>query len=169
MNKKTLNLIIGALFIAGAIVFLAVYRPAPTQHSGLTQVASGESLLSAEELSFDFGAISMAKGNVSHQFKIKNSTDAPVTIKKIHTSCMCTTATLYINENKVAGPFGMAGHGFIPKISKTLEAGEEAVVLVAFDPTAHGPAGIGQTEREIYIETENGSPLILQIKANVTP
>jgi len=171
MNKKTLNLIIGGLFVVGVIVFFAVYRPSsvPTHSINPTQSVSGETLLSADELTLDFGTISMAKGDVSHQFKIKNPRAAPITITKMYTSCMCTSATLYKDEDKIAGPFGMAGHGFIPKISKTLGTGEEATVLVIFDPKAHGPAGIGPIEREIYIETESGAPLVLQIKVNVTP
>lgn len=156
----------GGLIVVGLVALVIFYRPSSVQ-TDLTTASSGEVLLSVAETSFDFGTISMAKGDVTHQFKIKNATTTPVTITKLYTSCMCTSAALYKNENKIAGPFGMAGHG--PKISKTLGVGEEMIVLETFDPKAHGPAGIGQIEREVYLETENGSPLILSFKANVTP
>jgi len=169
MNKKTLNIVLISLFIVGAIAFLMIYRPSSTSAHSSRAAQRGESFLTVEESAFDFGAISMAKGDVSHQFKIKNLTPNPVTITKMYTSCMCTNVAFYKGGNKIAGPFGMAGHGFIPTISKILGAGEEATMVVTFDPAAHGPAGIGEIERGVYIETGNGASLVFQIKANVTP
>lgn len=127
------------------------------------------SVLSAEQTSFDFGTISMAKGNVSVKFKIKNSGPESLTITKIYTSCMCTAATLIKSGEKRLGPFGMLGHGSLPKISEILNNGEEAEMEAVFDPTAHGPAGIGKIERAITVENNTNAPLVLTIRANVTP
>lgn len=118
--------------------------------------------------SHDFGAISMARGNVSKEFTIENSSEHPVTITRMYTSCMCTEATLMMN-GKQFGPYGMVGHGFIPTIKETIPAGGTATVSVVFDPAAHGPAGVGRIERAVRIESENAAPLTLEISATVTP
>jgi len=81
---------------------------------------------------------------------------------------MCTTASL-IKNNKAFGPYGMQGHGFIPKINEVMNPGEEATVDVVFDPAAHGPAGVGRIERIATIENNAGKPLELGFTATVTP
>lgn len=127
------------------------------------------SALEADERFFDFGTVSMARGKVTKNYTIKNSTDSAVVVKKLYTSCMCTQASLVRGEKRV-GPFGMPGHsGSIPTINQELKAGEEAVVEVVFDPAAHGPAGVGPVAREVYVETLDGGKLTLSFKANVTP
>ena len=111
--------------------------------------------LTAVENSFDFGVVSMAKGKVQHSFKIKNSTDRPVEITKIYTSCMCTEATL-VNTNFSKGPFGMPGHeGLSSSLYETIKPGQEATIEVEVDPAAHGPEGIGKARKIVYIETNS--------------
>lgn len=117
---------------------------------------------------FDFGKISMAAGNVSHRYWIKNAGAAAFSITSISTSCMCTVATLITQAGK-KGPFGMAGHGFTPRLEARLAPGETAQVEVVFDPAAHGPAGIGRTERIVTIGNDGGLPIELRFSALVTP
>lgn len=124
--------------------------------------------LTLEESEFDFGNISMAKGSVSHIFRIKNNYLKPIKIDKIYTSCMCTTA-IFKKDDKKYGPYGMPGHGFTPKINEIIEPNKEAQIEVIFDPKAHGLAGIGRIERVVYIEQENGIISELIIKAFVQP
>ena len=81
---------------------------------------------------------------------------------------MCTTAALKAKSGSY-GPFGMPGHGIIPKISGVVAANETAEVAAIFDPAAHGPAGVGKIERMIYIESANSAPVELKISALVTP
>ena len=125
-------------------------------------------VLAAEETSFDFGTVSMAKGKVSHMFKLKNNSGDSAMVSKVYTSCMCTNATL-IHGDKKMGPFGMPGHGFVPKVNDVVNSGEEADVEVVFDPAAHGPAGVGRIDRVVFVETESGLPLQLKFTAVVTP
>jgi hypothetical protein len=40
-----------------------------------------------------------------------------------------------------------------PKRSETLKAGEEAILMVSFDPIYHGPEGIGVQRKVIRITT----------------
>ncbi len=110
----------------------------------------------------------MAAGEVKYPFKIKNSSREPITINKMYTSCMCTTATLMIGGRQW-GPMGMPGHSGIPAINEILAPGREATVDVVFDPAAHGPAGVGKIARAIIIENSAGQPLELNFSALVTP
>jgi hypothetical protein len=127
-----------------------------------------ESLLTASISDYDFGVISMEKGNVSKSFIVSNPSENDVRIDSVVTSCMCTTAYI-INNNKKIGPFGMPGHGeSVPKANEIIKAGQEMTIEVIFDPAAHGPQGVGQAERFIYLVDEKGSVLQLKITANVT-
>lgn len=117
---------------------------------------------------YDFGSVSMMKGNVEHEFAIKNTTDADLIIDGAETSCMCTEAILKLPDNKEMGPFGMPGHGFTPSIKATVRPGETFTVRAIFDPAAHGPAGIGKVERQVTLSTNKG-PIIMQFQAQVTP
>ena len=164
MEKQ--NYIIGVVIIIIFLVGLVLFSKENSTDAGNDVVYNGE--LSASEMNWDFGTVSMAAGKVSHTFQIKNSSSEKAVIKKIETSCMCTSATLLINEKRL-GPFGMPGHGFSPTLKEVLDSNAEAGVEVLFDPTAHGPAGVGPIERTISIETGSGKKLTLDIKVMVTP
>jgi len=110
----------------------------------------------------------MAAGNVTHRFSIKNANAAPVVIRKISTSCMCTTAQLVKGGRKLA-IYGMPGHGYVPNLDEPIAPNEQAMVEVVFDPAAHGPAGIGKIERFVSIYTDAAEPLELSFIALVTP
>lgn len=156
----------------GAIALLAVLftfgRSSAGRTDQLASVSAGASALAADESSYDFGSISMAAGPVTRRFAVTNGGVSPVTVEKLYTSCMCTTASLTI-AGEASGPFGMPGHGAVPRINRALAPGELAGVDVTFDPAAHGPSGIGRIERSVYLETVGGAPLILNIAATVTP
>ncbi len=130
---------------------------------------SGARVLTSDAPSFDFGRISMAAGNVSHRYSIKNTGTTPLTITEIFTSCMCTTATLTTRSARKVGPFGMPGHGLLASISESLAPGEAAQVDVVFDPAAHGPAGVGPTARTVTIVNDAGAALKLRFDGMVTP
>lgn len=139
----------------------AAAQPAAAQRGGARALASVSPF-------HNFGNISMAAGKVSKVYWIKNISGDPLTITKLYTSCMCTDATLITKAGK-KGPFGMPGHGPTPRIEERLAPGETAQVQVVFDPAAHGPAGIGQTDRVTTIENGGGMPLELRFSAMVTP
>ena len=164
VNKNIIGLAL-AILALGGIIWVA--RP-NSQNSAALSVKSNGTLSVEEANNYDFGTISMAAGKVSHTFKIKNTGNEAVTINSMYTSCMCTTATLKIGGRQ-KGPYGMPGHGFIPKINETLNSGEEALVEVVFDPAAHGPAGVGPIQTAIAIENNAGEPVELLFAAIVTP
>ena len=164
MNKIFIGIV--TIIAVGGVIWIA--RPTSQSENTASLAPSSNRTLSAQELSFDFGTISMAAGNVSHAFTIKNTGADSVAIEKMYTSCMCTTALLTLG-GKQFGPYGMPGHAYVPKINKSLNPGEEATVEVVFDPTAHGPAGVGAIQRVVTIENNAGEPLELQFSALVTP
>lgn len=164
MNKTIIGISVGVL-VLGGLIWIA--RPG-SQNDALSSTKSNGTLTVEEANNYDFGSISMAAGEVKHQFKIKNTSSEPVTINKIYTSCMCTTASLVIGD-KQFGPYGMPGHAAVPKINQIINPNEEAAVDVTFDPAAHGPAGVGRIQRKIIIENNAGQPVELQFAAVVTP
>lgn len=117
----------------------------------------------------DFGTISMAAGNVSTTYRIKNDGAAPLTIDRIYTSCMCTTAMLVTASGRKQGPFGMPGHGPLKAVRAQLAPGEIALLEVVFDPAAHGPSGIGRIERVVTVNAMGTPPLELGMVAMVRP
>jgi Protein of unknown function (DUF1573) len=125
--------------------------------------------LIAKEVFYDFGTISMKNGNVSKVFRVANSTSGDITFPSLTTSCMCTSAYFVESDGNKSGPFGMPGMGFVPKLNKTIKAGQTADIEVVYDPNAHGPAGVGMIDRFAYLEDTNGNKLQFEIKAVVTP
>ncbi len=174
MNKTIIGIILGVLVIGG-LIWIArpaspeLQRGESDEQSNNAVSATSDGALTVEEANnYDFGTISMAKGIVKHSFKIKNTGSQAVTINKIYTSCMCTTASLMVG-GKQFGPIGMPGHGAIPRIDQAINPGEEADVEVIFDPAAHGPAGVGRIQRVVTIENNIGQPVELSFSAVVTP
>ena len=171
MNSKTIiTIALVLLAITGLFVWgrsNAGKASLVANHAGAPQNAS-RSLLVASETLHDFGTIRMANGNVSKVFTVSNPTDKSITVKTMYTSCMCTTATLEVRGEKF-GPYGMPGHGFIPKINQIINLNEEASLEVVFDPAAHGPAGVGKIQRVVTIEQGGGSQLEFGFVATVTP
>lgn len=163
------NMIVGTvlvILILGGLIVAA--KPGPAAKNPLRAEVRSQSDLTAGEMSFDFGSISMAAGKVTHRFKIKNTNAEPIVIRKISTSCMCTTAQLVKGGKKLA-IYGMPGHGYVPNLDEPIAPNEQAVIEVVFDPAAHGPAGIGRVERSVTIYTGAAQALELTFTALVTP
>ncbi len=150
----------------------SVYPERPAAAQSAEQAAPGQTAgagaLASVSPFFNFGKISMAAGKVSHRYWIKNVSATPAGVTRLFTSCMCTEATLITHAGK-KGPFGMPGHGPASRLEERLAPGESAQVEVVFDPAAHGPAGIGQTDRVVTIENGAGAVLELRFSALVTP
>ena len=166
--KKLNSTIYFTIMVATAIGLLIwIAGPGDASDEAGNMVPAGS--LTLGETFFDFGNISMVSGIVSHEFRVKNAGNNEAVISQIYTSCMCTEAS-FIKGDMKFGPFGMAGHGFIPKFNGKIGAGEEAIIKVNFDPAAHGLAGIGPIERAVYlVQKNNDQPLEIRFRAVVTP
>ena len=166
---KSKNVIIFVLVVLGLLGLMWWSKPTQTQTPGSNPGVISNSVLTAEEKFYDFGAISMAQGNVAKTFKITNPTNEDIILKTVTTSCMCTT-TYIGNARGEKGPFGMPGHGGpAARANEVIRAGESRNIRVVYDPAAHGLAGVGPVERFIYLEEATGGVLELKIKAMVTP
>lgn len=178
-NSSSKGLIAGVSLIVLALV-VAIIAASPGTKSQATKSAAEvasptagaapqrDGGLKAREARFEFGPISMAGGKVSHRFWFRNESTAPMLVRQVYTSCMCTTATL-VKGMRIVGSYGMPGHGPLPAVNETLAPDEAAYVDVVFDPAAHGPAGLGFTERVVTIEPAAGAPLQVGFTAFVTP
>ena len=175
-NKHSSNagLIAGVVLIVVALV-VAILAANPGSKSAAPAVSAPAvaaalpaAALRAREARFEFGPISMAGGKVSHRYWFRNESAAPVLVRQVYTSCMCTTATL-VKGMRIIGSYGMPGHGPLPAVNETLAPDEAAYVDVVFDPAAHGPAGLGFTERVVTIEPAAGAPLQVGFTAYVKP
>ncbi|PJE58536.1 MAG: hypothetical protein COU81_00135 [Candidatus Portnoybacteria bacterium CG10_big_fil_rev_8_21_14_0_10_36_7] len=167
MNNKTLIIIIILIILGfGVLIWWASLNQ--ENNSSVLGTNNSQSVLTASEKVYDFGTISMKDGKVEKVFKVTNSSAQDITISSIVTSCMCTVAYLETADGE-RGPFGMPGHGLVPKVNETIGAGETREVKVVYDPNAHGPAGVGNIDRFITLTDKTGAKFNLEIKATVTP
>lgn len=165
-----LKYLIGAVVLVLGLAGVLFYaQPESADHTTMNDAAGQNSLnLSVEPANYDFGNITMKDGLVTKSFKIVNTQDAKLKLAQAYTSCMCTTAKIVINQSEF-GPFGMQGHGVMKMLNQTLDPGQEAELLVTFDPNAHGPSGIGVIERTVTLQSDQGETVSVNIKATVTP
>ena len=171
-KAKLIVVAVAVILAIGVAVILA--QPKETQPSPTAvelvraSISNPAGRLTTTETKFSFGPISMARGKVTHRYPIRNSGTEALKIRKIYTSCMCTTAAL-VKNGKKSDAFGMPGHTPIPTIDVPLNPGEEGFIEVVFDPAAHGPAGVGPIERVVTVENSAGQPLELEFAALVSP
>ena len=164
-KEKIKNLLpwgIGLTFLAGLIIFFILGK----SNGQPDRAIYSASVLSAVENTFDFNAISMKNGKVSHRFELKNDGEEPVFIEKAYTSCMCTTASIIDVFGKNQGTFGMLGHGSPSKADVEVRPGDLIFIEVVFDPAAHGPSGTGKVKRLVYLETNPKTNPKIQLAFN---
>ncbi len=174
-NRKTKFILVASavIVVIGALIIVARPEPVKNTPSAVEMVRADTAnnsagRLTATETKFSFGPISMARGKVTHRYPIRNVGTEPLLVRKLYTSCMCTTAAL-VKNGKKSDAYGMPGHTPIPTINVPINPQEEAFVEVVFDPAAHGPAGVGPIERVVTIENNAGQPLELEFAALVSP
>ncbi len=164
MDKKfVLSVIVVIVAIFGLMFFSKPYQK--ENLGGGSALASP--FVSSEKI-YDFGTISMKNGDVEKIFRVVNSADKDINLKKVTTSCMCTKAYVFGARGE-KGPFGMPGMGYVPPANEIIKAGQSVDIKVVYDPNAHGPAGVGPIDRFVYLEDESGGVVELEIKALVTP
>lgn len=165
------------LVILGVSLF--AFSSSPSSSNSQTpattsSVSSGKlELLSGVEVSpqpFGFGDVSMKKGIISQTFSLKNKTGQKLEVAKIETSCMCTEASLKV-EDKESPYFGMPGHTANPGWQGTIGKDGEAFLTAKFDPNAHGPQGTGFVKRvlRIFFSSPQNTYLDVNFSANVVP
>ncbi|KKS65550.1 MAG: hypothetical protein UV33_C0001G0028 [Candidatus Daviesbacteria bacterium GW2011_GWA1_42_6] len=153
MNTKVIIGIIvaTAIVLVGAVVLLGNSTPGSSK-AVLGKTAGAK--IEAPETNFDFKDIPYPGGNAIHEFKVKNTGDKELVIANLATSCMCTKVYLQTESGK--GPeFGMKGHTASSDWTGAIAPGKEGQVVAVYDPTAHGPQGVGPISRIVSFETND--------------
>ncbi len=129
MQPKTIILIV---FIIAIVFIMAIFG----YFKATAGVSQGEEYAQIEITpdTFDFGEIDYGEIG-KHTYQVKNLGQADLIIKKVATSCGCTTA----------------------EVSKEIIApGQTAELIVSYDTGAmSGPHGMGDQERIIYVKTND--------------
>lgn len=137
----TLGILVGAVFFA----MKSGQKPLVTDSE---QVG-----INLSDTTHDWGIIDYDKGVVSKSFTIKNDGTEALQLFNVKTSCLCTTAQL-ITADATSPKFGM--HEESSSVFE-VKPSETAQLLVEFDPTFHGPSGVGPMTRIITVETNDVS------------
>lgn len=141
--RKVLFISLPILLLAGIIVFFVKNYTPEENHPGTPQIE-----IPANE--YDAETISMADGVIKHTYEIKNTGVGDLIIDSIWTSCHCTTARLKVGD-KTSPEFGMDKRPTSQKIAP----GQTGFLEVTFDPAFHGPQGVGQAVRVVYLSTND--------------
>ncbi len=150
MDKKVLLVV---SLLTAVVLFGGVYLFSNSGNRASVEETTGAQVQTFQK-DFDFKDIKYDGGKVSHAFSIKNNGYKDLTIANLSTSCMCTQVYLKRGEEK-SPMFGMKGHAAASDWKGTLKPKEEAEVVAVFDPTAHGPQGVGPISRLVSFETND--------------
>ncbi|MBU3942997.1 DUF1573 domain-containing protein [Patescibacteria group bacterium] len=135
--KKTL--IIFFVFFLAFITY-GYFKSVP----GVEKLGERYPIIEASPIFFDFGEVQYGE-LAQHTFVVKNSGNEALEIKRLSTSCACTSAEI---EKEIINP------------------GEEVNLLVKYDTgLMTGPHGMGDQERIIYIKTND--PVNPQIEVTI--
>ncbi|MCL4387374.1 DUF1573 domain-containing protein [Patescibacteria group bacterium] len=142
-------ILITALILIGGLFFVG-NSPAKT-----TVEKTVGAKIETPENNFDFKNIPYSGGFAIHVYPVKNTGTKDLRIANLATSCMCTK--VYFKSKDVESPkYGMKSHASgSADWSGTLKSGESGQIIAVFDPTAHGPQGVGPISRQVSFETND--------------
>lgn len=141
--------IITLVILGGAVVFLS--QSTSSSKAVIQKIVGAK--IETPETNFDFKDIPFSGGDAIHEFKIKNIGDKPLSIANMATSCHCTKV-YFKNSKGKSQRFEMKGSVPSDWVG-TLAPGEEGQVVSDFDPTFHGPQGVGPISRIVSFETND--------------
>lgn len=150
MDKKFIVLI--SLFTL-AIFGIAIFAFSGGENKAVVGKTAGAKISIPVSLK-SVGNIPYSGGNLVETFSVKNVGDKNLEIANMTTSCMCTKA--YLKQGSVKSEeFGMKGMTAPSSWKGIIKPGETADVVMDFDPTAHGPQGVGTVTRTLSFETND--------------
>lgn len=135
------------LFVLPILVFGLLIFKTNQLNSPLTEIKDLESI----PLFYNLGDVSRTGGIISKEYVLKNTTDKPMNLYRITTSCMCTKAKVIV-DGKETDFFSMESSGDqnVP-VNLKIKPGQEVKVIFQFDPNAHGPKGVGLIDRSVSL------------------
>lgn len=111
-------------------------------------------VLEVEPTLADLGTVPIDGGLLTATFTVRNAGRSDLVISGMQTSCGCTTAVLETDQG--ASPaFGANAAENPTEWSAVLAPGEEARLVVTFDPMHHGPDATGAFKRTISILSDD--------------
>lgn len=166
IRKKKINKVIKLSLISLTIILIVggtvfgIVRFIKNRNFGTPEVE----IINSE---YNAGTVSMADGLVKHTYEIKNIGQGDLKIKKIWTSCMCTTVRLRVGD-KLSSEFGMHNNNSL--WSEKIAPEETGYLEIAFDPAFHGPGGTGPVTRAVYVLTNDpdNENVEVRLMVNVT-
>lgn len=149
MNDK--KIIIGFVIFTLLILGGGIYVLIQSTTSPVVIKSSQNARILVDQKTFDWGQIPYSGGNATKTFTIKNTGTDNLKLTNIKTSCACTYAQLII-DGKISPKFSMhTTSSWVGEVT----AGKEASLTVVFDPSFHGPTGVGPIERLISMQTND--------------
>lgn len=147
MNSK--KIIIGFIVVTFLVLGGGIYVLSSTAPAQVTSSQNAKAVV--DQKTFDWGTIPYSGGNATKTFTIKNSGSDVLKLTGVKTSCTCTKAQITIN-GKGSPYFSMhATSSWVGEVAP----GKDAQLTVIFDPTFHGPTGVGPMERLISVDTND--------------
>lgn len=155
-GKIIIAVIVGTIILIGGLAFWMTKSSSGGVGDKFIQNAEITNLEAIPSGNLNLGKVAYGGGIVSKNFEVKNTSDRGIKLRKITTSCMCTTAKVKVG-NKETKFYGMEMNGDLnPLIDYDLPAGAVAQVIFDFDPAAHGPSGVGTFDRVITLFFDAG-------------
>lgn len=152
--KKNQTQIILLGIAAGALVFLGFKATSAPRTQEIKP--EGVGVIEFSQTEWDIGKVTMSEGINTKDVTFKNTSQFPIQITAMETSCMCTKVQIVHEDGKKSALKGMVGHGGgSAAMLETIKPSEEATLRVSFDPNAHGPSATGPITRDITITTNN--------------
>ena len=155
MNKET-KFIIGAFLITLAVVVGLAFFLSAKGSQEKTLVTTEVQGIQAAVTNYNLGEVPINGGIVTKEYEIKNTSGKDMELKKIATSCMCTSASVKVGDDETRFFSMEMGGDKNPLISTRLKKDETAKVTVRFDPAAHGPQGVGLFDRIVWLYFDQG-------------
>lgn len=140
MNLKTKIILILSLFLVGVIT-LGYFQAIPN-----TDERSSIPRIEVLPTYFDFGKIKFGD-TVTYSFKVKNIGENVLEIKRVATSCACTTANI---------------------LKTQLEPGQETELTISYDSDAMPLHGSGREERIIWVRSNDPQNPQVEVKIYAT-
>jgi hypothetical protein len=153
---KDSKILFGIVAVTLLLIFAGVFLLGKNTAQVAGTVSAGPLNIEASPSFYDLGEVPINGGIVTKEYEIKNTFGKSITLKKISTSCMCTKASVEVEDKKTKF-FGMEGHGDAnPPVNIEIGEGKTAKVVVRFDPAAHGPQGVGSFDRVVWLNFSEG-------------
>ncbi len=152
---KTSKLIIISVFILATLAIFIGGILLVSNGSASPQISTSQNAKAkTDSFNYDFGEAKYKAGNhVIKTFTIKNSGTDNLKLFNIKTSCHCTKALVKTNSDE-SPYFGM---NTVSSWVGEVKPNQEAKLIVDFDQSYHGEAGIGPITRFVSVETNDAA------------